>query len=69
MNASCASKRNVSRVFGTPRSEEDNDLMRLVLMSDTHGLHNKVDSLPAGDVLVHAGDFMNSSYEACRTDC
>lgn len=37
--------------------------MRLVLISDTHGLHDKVDSLPAGDVLVHAGDFMNSGYD------
>src|SRR5579863_7984216 len=34
--------------------------MRLVVMSDTHGLHDKIGSLPAGDVLVHAGDFMNS---------
>lgn len=37
--------------------------MRLVLISDTHGLHEKVDRLPAGDVLVHAGDFMNSGYD------
>lgn len=29
--------------------------MRLVLISDTHGLHSKLD-LPEGDVLVHAGD-------------
>lgn len=37
--------------------------MRLVLISDTHGLHDKVDRLPDGDVLIHAGDFMNSGYE------
>ncbi len=37
--------------------------MRLVVISDTHGLHEKVDRLPAGDVLVHAGDFMNSGYD------
>ena len=30
--------------------------MRLVLLSDTHGLHRKI-SIPDGDVLVHAGDF------------
>ena len=31
-------------------------LVRLVLLSDTHGLHWKI-SIPDGDVLVHAGDF------------
>jgi hypothetical protein len=34
--------------------------MRLVLISDTHGLHNTIKNMPEGDVLVHAGDFMNS---------
>lgn len=29
--------------------------MRLVCLSDTHGLHREV-RLPPGDVLVHAGD-------------
>jgi Icc-related predicted phosphoesterase len=37
--------------------------MRLVVISDTHGLHNSIDELPDGDVLVHAGDFMNSGYD------
>ena len=37
--------------------------MRLVVISDTHGLHNSIDSLPDGDVLVHSGDFMNSGYD------
>lgn len=37
--------------------------MRLVVISDTHGLHRRVDELPKGDVLVHAGDFMNSGYD------
>jgi len=32
--------------------------MRLVLLSDTHGLHKDV-QVPAGDVLLHAGDFSN----------
>ena len=31
-------------------------LVRLVLLSDTHGLHREI-SIPDGDVLVHAGDF------------
>jgi 3',5'-cyclic AMP phosphodiesterase CpdA len=37
--------------------------MRLVAISDTHGLHNRIDDLPDGDVLVHAGDIMNSGYD------
>lgn len=37
--------------------------MRLVLISDTHGLHNSIQGLPEGDVLVHAGDFMNSGHD------
>lgn len=30
--------------------------MRLVLVSDTHGLHRRMPPVPDGDVLVHAGD-------------
>ena len=30
--------------------------LRLVLLSDTHGLHREM-NIPVGDVLVHAGDF------------
>jgi predicted phosphodiesterase len=30
--------------------------MRLVLISDTHGLHEAIPNLPDGDVLIHAGD-------------
>lgn len=37
--------------------------MRLVVISDTHGLHHRIEGLPDGDVLVHAGDFMNSGYD------
>jgi hypothetical protein len=37
--------------------------MRLVLISDTHGLHGRVPQLPQGDILVHAGDFMNAGYD------
>jgi predicted phosphodiesterase len=37
--------------------------MRLIVISDTHGLHNRIDGLPDGDVLIHAGDFMNSGYD------
>lgn len=34
--------------------------MRLIVTSDTHGLHDQIGSLPDGDIFVHAGDFMNS---------
>jgi hypothetical protein len=34
--------------------------MRIVVVSGTHGLHDQIGSLPAGEVFVHAGDFMNS---------
>jgi Icc-related predicted phosphoesterase len=37
--------------------------MRLVVISDTHGLHDRIESLPEGDILVHAGDFMNSGFD------
>ncbi|MGD0157601.1 MAG: metallophosphatase domain-containing protein [Terracidiphilus sp.] len=37
--------------------------MRLVVISDTHGLHDIIEGLPDGDVLVHAGDFMNSGHD------
>lgn len=36
--------------------------MRLVAISDTHGLHKRV-QIPDGDVLIHAGDFMNGGYD------
>jgi Icc-related predicted phosphoesterase len=37
--------------------------MRIVVTSGTHGLHDRIESLPEGDVLIHAGDFMNSGYD------
>jgi Icc-related predicted phosphoesterase len=37
--------------------------MRLVVISDTHGLHDRIVSLPDGDILVHAGDFMGSGID------
>jgi hypothetical protein len=37
--------------------------MRLIAISDTQGRHNGIEGLPDGDILVHAGDFMNSGYD------
>src|SRR5690348_10066558 len=33
--------------------------MRIVLVSDTHGLHDSV-RIPDGDILIHAGDLTSS---------
>ena len=30
--------------------------MRLVILSDTHGLHHAIGNVPDGDVVIHAGD-------------
>ena len=37
--------------------------MKITLISDTHTKHNQLkNDLPGGDILIHAGDFMNSGY-------
>lgn len=53
------------RAIEVPR--EKGGVVRLVLMSDTHGHHRKV-KVPDGDVLIHAGDFtyFNGSTLAIR---
>lgn len=37
--------------------------MRLVLISDTHGMHRRF-TIPEGDVLIHSGDFMCNGNSA-----
>ena len=36
---------------------KDDKCCRLVFISDTHSVHERLGVLPAGDVLIHAGDF------------
>jgi Icc-related predicted phosphoesterase len=37
--------------------------MKITFISDTHGKHNQLTKdLPGGDILIHAGDFMNAGY-------
>jgi Icc-related predicted phosphoesterase len=38
--------------------------MRLVAISDTHNLHEKLGRLPDGDLLIHCGDFTTHGKEA-----
>jgi hypothetical protein len=33
-----------------------------VIISDTHSKHDEISSLPAGDVLIHCGDFTRKGY-------
>ena len=35
--------------------------MKVTFISDTHTKHKQLD-LPGGDILIHAGDIMNSGY-------
>jgi Icc-related predicted phosphoesterase len=36
---------------------------KITFISDTHTKHNQITSdLPGGDILIHAGDFMNAGY-------
>jgi predicted phosphodiesterase len=39
--------------------EKAPNAVRFVCISDTHSLHSKIKNIPAGDVLIHAGDFSN----------
>jgi hypothetical protein len=49
------------------QSTEAKNLIELVLMSDKHEQHGKVD-VPDGDLLIHAGDFtyFNRSASSVR---
>ncbi|MCR4849544.1 MAG: hypothetical protein K5920_11940 [Bacteroidales bacterium] len=55
--------------------------MRLIHLSDTHGLHEQLPDLPEADIVAHTGDitengtieeaegFMASSSMACLCSC
>ena len=43
--------------------------MKITFISDTHGKHHLLNKdLPGGDILIHAGDFMNSGYYQNRSN-
>ncbi len=38
--------------------------MKITFISDTHTKHEEIHKdLPGGDLIIHAGDFMNSGYD------
>ena len=42
--------------------------MKVTLISDTHSKHKQLNKdLPGGELLIHAGDFMNSGYIKFKT--
>ena len=39
--------------------------MKITLISDTHTKHKNIEQdLPGGDLIIHAGDIMNSGYDS-----
>lgn len=42
--------------------------LRILHMSDTHGVHRRLRDLPEADILVHSGDFTMSGSEAETLD-
>jgi len=47
--------------FLQPDPLEERNRLRLVLVSDTHGFEKDLTELPAGDVLMHLGDFCSDT--------
>ena len=37
--------------------------MRILHLSDTHGLHRKIKDLPIADVIIHSGDISHNGTE------
>lgn len=40
--------------------------MKFTVIADTHGLHEQLEDLPSGDVIIHAGDFCHFGGAAHR---
>ena len=37
--------------------------MKILHLSDTHGLHHKIKDMPAADVIIHSGDISHNGTE------
>ena len=42
--------------------------MKILHLSDTHGVHRRLENLPEADILVHSGDFTMAGSEAEAID-
>ena len=42
--------------------------LKIIHLSDTHGVHRRLRDLPEADILVHSGDFTMSGSEAETLD-
>ena len=42
--------------------------LKILHLSDTHGVHSRLRNLPEADILVHSGDFTMSGSEAETLD-
>jgi Icc-related predicted phosphoesterase len=52
----------MKRLTDKIRKVKPSPSIRLVCLSDTHGLHRKFE-MPPADILIHAGDFMSSGRD------
>ena len=48
-------------LMNTLESRPKKDIVRIIVISDTHGEHEMLTHMlpPAGDILIHCGDFAN----------
>lgn len=49
-------KSSLLTTYPAPKPEGNK---RIVILSDTHSLHDRLGPIPEGDILIHAGDFSN----------
>jgi predicted phosphodiesterase len=62
------SKKNEDRTSGfslssSLSSQSDTDILRIVAISDTHGLHGRLVLPEQADILIHCGDFADKGSE------
>ena len=54
---------SLDRAMRDAYQQQKQHMHKVTLISDTHTKHRYLDAdLPGGDILIHAGDFMNSGY-------
>ena len=60
--SSHSSLTNIQKTSDSERDKEGDqgECCRIVFISDTHSVHQRLGNLPSGDVLIHGGDFTKS---------